>query len=346
MVRQTDKKDYHMAFLISLTILMAVCLGWLVIRSKLEPRLAVSDVDIGTYIPGQIVERAIRLENKGWRSLTIHEANVCCGTSLPDGFPKRIAPQSTNSIVVRMRTPRGYNALEKKITLKTNDPKNHVSIIAISGKPDISITVNPPSVDLEYVVAGRKVANAVTFLIPDNKQPTFSFITSSPNIQISSPHSIPARRFGNREYNMFVMDVSVDKETPRGLLQEYIFVKTGITRRPYVVVPVKGMVERGLRVRPKQVFFGMVAGKSIVNRVIRLEVIGPGWDSVKIETPGFPGITAKVQQKDENEFRLHVSLDPAQMSVKLKSHITLHGYNGDTIQIPVLAIRKPLERGN
>lgn len=342
MVRQINKRVYLISFLIGLMVLLVGGVGLLWGRSVLVPRLVVSDVDIGTYVPGQAVERTIRLENKGWRSLIINKAKPCCGMSLPYGFPKRIPARSTDVIVFRIKPRSGPFPFENSIALHTNGPGEPVKKVFVRGAPDLPFYAAPSSIDLHHVVAGGKFANAVTFLIPDNKRPAFGLATSSPNIQISSPRSIPARRFGNREYNMFVMDVVVDKETPRGPMQEYILVKTGIAGRPYVVVPVKGMVESGLRVRPEQIFFGMVIGESIVTRSIRLEVIGPGWDSIKVWPPNFPGIAAKLQQKDEKKFELHVSLDPERMPEQLKSYITLEDSSGDTLQIPLLAVRKTL----
>lgn len=327
---------------IIIVILVVAVTGWLWHTTTSCPELVVSDIDLGTYKSARTLERAIRLDNRGSGELLVHDVKTCCGISLLGDFAKRIPAGSTEVIVLQIKPRGGPVPYENSFTLHTNDSRKPVKKVFVRGTPNLPIYVSPSSIDLKHIVAGEQVANAVTFLIPDNKQPAFSLVTSSPNIQISSPRSIPARRFGNREYNMFVMDVAVDKETPRGAMQEYILVKTGIARRPYVVVPVKGMVERGLRVRPEQIFFGMVRGESIVTRSIRLEVIGPGWNAIKVAPTNCPGIAAKLQQKGEKKFELHVSLDPARMPEQLKSYITLEDSSGDTLQIPVLAVRKTL----
>lgn len=121
MVRDTDKIDYRTAFLIGLAVLMAVCLGWLVVNSMVGPRLFVSYVDIGTYVPGQVIERVVRLENEGWGSLIINQAKPCCGLSLPYGFPRRIPAKSADVIVVRLRAPDSPVPLEKDFALHTNE---------------------------------------------------------------------------------------------------------------------------------------------------------------------------------------------------------------------------------
>jgi len=342
MVRQINKRVYLISFFIVLMVLLVGGIGWIWSRSALVPRLVVSDIDLDACKSARTLERALRLENRGSGELLIHDAKVCCGISLVGDFPKRISARSTDVIVLRIPIPDGPLTFKKSFALYTNDPRDPEKVVSVRGTSDMPIYVSPPSIDLKHIVAGEQVAKAAVTMIPDNKEVTFSLVTSSPNIQASFPRRVPVTRFGNREYGMFEMDVGVDKETPRGPLQEYILLKTGIAGRPYVVVPVKGMVERGLRVRPEQIFFGMVRGESIVTRSIRLEVIGPGWDSIKIEPSGFPGIAAKLQKKGEKKFELHVSLDPSRMPEQLKSYITLEDSSGDTLQIPLLAVRKTL----
>lgn len=339
MIKQTNKRIYLISLFIVLMVIVVGFVGLLWGRSLLVPRLFVPYVDIGTYMPGQVIERVVRLENEGWGSLIIHEVK---GMSLPYGFPKRIHAKSTDVIVLRFRAPDGPIPLERNITLHTNDPKEPVMKVFMRGMPDSPFYASPSKIDLKYIVPGENVEKVVAFLTPDNNHSDFSLVASSPNIKISSARNIPARRIDEKEYQIFLIDVGVNKEIPRGAMQEYILVKTGLAKRPYVVVPVKGIVDRGLRVRPEQVFFGMVKDESIMNRIIRLEVIGPGWDSIKIGPLGFSGISAKLQKKREQKFDLHVSLDPAGMPKILKSYITLEDSSGDTIQIPVLAMQKTL----
>jgi len=332
---------------IIISILMVIMAGavtgsfWL--TTKRRPELIVSDINLGIYKSAHTLERVLRLENRGPGELLIHDATICCGMSLVGDFPKTIAAGSTDVIVLSFKTPDSPVPLEKYFTLRTNDPEEPVKKVFVRGMPDLPVYASPPVIDLKHIDAGDRVVRAAMIMIPDDSnQASFNIVTSSQNIRVSELRSGPFRRIENREYETFVMDVGVDKETPRGPLQEYIYIKTGISRRPYVVIPVKGMVERGLRTQPNQIFFGMVAGDSIVNRIIRLEVIGPGWGSIKIRPSGIPGIAAKLQQKGKEKFELHVSLDPARMPKQLKSYITLEDSSGDTLQIPLLAMQKTL----
>ena len=325
-----------------IVIVAGAVTGWFWLTMTRGPELVVSDIDLGTYTSAHTLERALRLQNRGPGELVIDNAATCCGISQVGDLPKRIPPKSSDVIVFRIKPEASPFPYEKSFALHTNDSRKPVKKVFVRGTPDMPVYVSPGSIDLKHVVAGEQLSEAALILIADNKQATFSVVTSSPNIQASPPRRVPRKRLGNRVYDRFAVDVRVDKEAPRGPLHEYIFLKTGIADRSYVVVPVRGMVECGLRVRPKQVFFGMVASEAIVRRIIRVEVIGPGWDSIRIGPSNSPGIAAKLQQKSEKKFELHVSLDPVRMPDKLKSKLTLQNSSGDTIQIPVLAMRKTL----
>ena len=342
MIKKIDKGLYRIVILVSLTVILSLCVCWFLNVSKVHPKLVINDINLGSFEVAHTMEQAVRLENQGSGELLIYDVKTCCGMSLAGDFPKRISAGSEDVFVVRIRIPESHIPLEKNFVLHTNDPIEPVKKVFIRGVLDLPVYVSPTSIDLQYIVAGKQVKKAGIIMLPDNGQMDFNIVTSSQNIRVSELRSGPFRRIENREYETFVMDVGVDKETPRGPLQEYIYIKTGISRRPYVVIPVKGMVECGLRTQPNQIFFGMVAGDSIVNRIIRLEVIGPGWGSIKIRPSGIPGIAAKLQQKGEKKFELHVSLDPARMPKQLKSYITLEDSSGDTLQIPLLAMQKLL----
>jgi len=342
MIKKIDKGLYRIVILVSLTVILSLCVCWFLNVSKVHPKLVINDINLGSFEVAHTMEQAVRLENQGSGELLIYDVKTCCGMSLAGDFPKRISAGSEDVFVIRIRIPESHIPLEKNFVLHTNDPIEPVKKVFIRGVLDLPVYVSPTSIDIQYIVAGKQVKKAGIIMLPDNGQMDFNIVTSSPNIQVSSPRSIPQNIINGREYSMYAIDILVTEKTPRGTLQEYIFVKTGIAGRPYVVVPVKGMVESGLRVRPEQVFFGMVRGESIVTRSIRLEVIGPDWDSINVRPPDCPGIAAKLQQKGEKKFDLHVSLDPARMPEQLKSHITLEDSSGDTLQIPVLAVRKTL----
>lgn len=340
MAKQENHLSYRTLFIIGLIVLIVVPLAWSWAKSFFVPKLVVSDIDIGNCVPGQAVERTIVIKNEGRRPLLIHEAKTCCGVSLPYGFPKKIPARSTDVIVLRLRTPDGLVTIEKDITLHTNDPGEPVKKVFVRGTHSAPLYALPSLLNMKVIVAGKTLDKAVTFMIADNKQAHWSVVTSSPNLHTSEPRRIPAKRIGNKDYELFVMDVGVDKDASRGPLQEYIYVKTGIAGRRYFVIPVEATVERGLRVQPQQAFFGVVKGASKVNRIIRLEVIGPGWDSFKVNSSECPFIKTNVERKGEKKFELHISLDPTHMPKKLKSALTLESASGDSLHIPVLALRK------
>jgi hypothetical protein len=111
--------------IIIISILMVIMAGavtgsfWL--TTKRRPELIVSDINLGIYKSAHTLERVLRLENRGLGELLIYDATICCGISQVGDLPKRIPPNSTDFIVLRIKPRSGPFPYENSLTLHTND---------------------------------------------------------------------------------------------------------------------------------------------------------------------------------------------------------------------------------
>lgn len=329
---RTERRTGLKAVAIVVVLLAGITAAWLYGRATRAPRLAVSDLDLGILMPGRSLERVIPIENQGRQALIIHQATACCGMSLPYGFPSKIAPESTGYIVARFRTPAHPTASEWKITLRTNDPMRPVSVISLRSRPDKRLTVLPARIDLGHVVAASTFRAACTIRTAGEVKGRYHVATSSPAVTASL-------RTATNDATVEI-DLQLSESAARGELQEYLYVKTGLPSRPNVVIPVSATIEKGLRPRPEQVYFGLVSGAQVVVRRVGLEIIGPGWDTVEIEPLGCDALDATIEPRERRGFELCVSLDPTKMSDVLKRWIVLRGSSDDTLRIAVIAARK------
>lgn len=318
--------------LVGLAGVIVISAIWLSAHLSARPRLAVSDVDLGSYIPGQTLERAVCIRNEGRRALAIYAVEPCCGMTVPFGFPTAVGPRSAAYVVVRLDTPASYGPIGATLTLRTNDPRNTLAHVAIRATPDDSITVSPTRVDLGYVVAGSTFAGVSIIKVAESWAVPPVAVASTPDLTVSLRQSADGKNVQ--------IDLGIAEGTPRGTLHEYLYVKTGVTRQPNVIIPVLATIERGLRPRPRQVYFGLVTGTRAVSRRIALEVIGSGWDSPHVESVACEGMEARLARTGDGRLGLCVSLDPTQMTQTVNSHITLSSGTGDSIEIPVIAVRK------
>jgi hypothetical protein len=190
--------------------------------------------------------------------------------------------------------------------------------------------VTPSSVSLGYIVPKSKFPHIAK--IQTEKTPK-----GTPYITTSSPH-LKAFLHNNVENNIIGIDLEIAGNAPRGKLKEYVYVKTGVRSRPNVIIAVSGVVEQGIRARPEVVFFNVIKREQILSRTIRLQVIDPSWKTVKVEPVEQQYIQVNLQQLDEDNFELQVSLYSSKMPAVLDFPITLRNEHGDAMLLPLLAV--------
>ncbi len=328
-MKQLHIRITHIALL---TVVVMAGAGF-IYGEYLTPRLEATNIDLGTFVPGQTLERVVKIRNLGWKTLILYDAKACCGTTLPQGFPKQIGPRSSAYIPVRIQTSTKYNSLHRKIALKTNDRTQPVSNILIHGEPDTCITVNPEKVLLEYIVEGGAFSNIAEVKM-QNKPEKSAYITTS-------SHYIKAWLDEDPDVdNVYRVNIEISRNTPRGDLVEYIYIKTGISDRPNITIPITAKVERGLRPRPERIFFGVIDGTIRISRSIRLIVIGPEWESFEVENFEHDGIEAEIEQENLKHFKLNIHIYPLKMRALLDTFVTLRNSSGNEMTIPLFAVHK------
>jgi len=301
------------------------------------PEVIVSDLEVGVFTPGQTVERVLPIENRGGRTLEIRNVKACCGVTLPLGYPQKIAPRSSSCIVLRIHLPFTFHPWERTLALTTNDRKRAAVSVRLTAQADPALKIEPATIDLGYIADGNCLANAATIR-------TAAATELSPYIAASVPY-LKASLRKDTSGRGHVLDVAVAENAPPGRVREHLYVVAYTPPRRLTAVPVSGTIEHGLRARPEQVFFEVGGEKTTRARHIRLRVIHSQWRSFAVESSDCRAISAQLSRIDDNTFDLHVSLDPTQVLSSLDTLVRLRNPDGDTLQIPVLAIRRKTPQG-
>jgi hypothetical protein len=333
MQTQISSKGRQRLFRWMVVMAIVLCAGWAASALILRPRMVVSDIDLGVVAPGATVERAVPVENRGRGRLALREVKTCCGVATPYGVPREIEARSSTCIIMRIAVPYTYNMIERTVTITTNDRRCPIREIRIRGQLDRSVVVDPSHVNLGYVMNEGRFRDAIEMTRETEKvENALSVVTSAPWI-VTSLHD-------DGVSGRATVDITILPEAPRGEFREYLYVKTGVPERRNVIIPVEGVVERGLRIRPQRAFFGIVEGKTPVSRKVRVEVIGAGWDRMEIEPTDIEGLDASLERKGAKTLELRLTLDPRKMPPFLNSFVTLRNMSSDCVRIPILAVRQ------
>lgn len=308
----------------------AIGLGLYVFAAK--PNMLVSNIDLGVYTPGQSFERVLPIANKGFRTLKISNIKTCCGVSLPLGYPRRIGPRTTAYIPVRVQTPVDYSELKRVVVVASENDKPY-SEVYILGKPETSVIISPPAIDLGYIRPESHL-NGVTKISCDEGIELQYATTSDAYLKAIQ------REYDNGKY----IDLSISKDAPYGEFREYIYIKTNFIKKRNLIVPVRGFLERGLRVRPLQVFFNLIEKGEKSRREVDIEVIDSTWNDFEIGSLQHSGIKAHIESESEKRFRLCVDIDPLKTPLPVNSFITLKNSLGESIKVPLTATNKDIPK--
>jgi hypothetical protein len=326
-------KLFSLLAFIFLSILIGILIVNVIVDVRLiSPKLVVSNLDLGTFVPGSELERTIAVTNKGWRTLNISDVNTCCGCTIRN-VPLKIAGGSTGFLSFKLRTPNGCGEFRREIKLATNDPKNRRKRVVLHGLPDNSIIAKPVFINLGHVVPGVNLSDIIELQAEDTNQFNPYVVTSAPYLK-ASLHSCQVE-------GSVRIGLEITKDAPRGKIAEYLYSKTGIDGRPNIIIPISGTIERGLRIRPEVAYFGSIGRNQAITRSVRLQVLDPIWKEIRVVVPEEDmGISANLERKNDNNLILNVVLDPSETPPVLSSCVVLKNSMGDTLEIPVYAVRK------
>jgi hypothetical protein len=222
-------------------------------------------------------------------------------------------------------------ALEKLIAFETDDPSHSLIECLIKGEPDFSAPYAIQNVGCGKITPGQVVHGFWQVFKGSGPDLTCQAVTTVPYIRVFVEQ---ADAQGNVK---LALEVSAD--APRGELHGFIFVTTGVRANPSVSAEFHAEVERGIRMYPEHAYFGPVTGDTPVSREVTLEMLEPGWDVIQVNSPEQKCLEAKIEQVDHRQYKLKVFLDPTNMPQILKSNVTIRDGSGDSLQVPVFAMR-------
>lgn len=127
--QKTKRKRSNMknTFIILFTLITTVIIA--------QPKISIEqpDHDFGTFNEGVDSAHVFIVKNVGDRPLYIISVSKPCGCTSPTYSEKPIKPNETGTVVVRYYSADHPGHFKKTLQIRTNDPKNSVFTISISG---------------------------------------------------------------------------------------------------------------------------------------------------------------------------------------------------------------------
>ena len=201
------------------------------------PSIAIAEKNVAfaPVLEGTTVVHDYTVENIGTADLQIQRIKTGCGCTTAD-FTRTIPPGAKGHISIHVKT-RGYGGkiFKRPMTLFTNDPKNPVVELFISGPVDNFADIAPPTA----VFRGKpdEIAEMLVSVTPDAKYP-FKVVDSRLDKSLEGKIEYQIEELEN---GMVLRVSNLVKDA--GHYKGRIYLKTDHPARPEISVTVLGQIE-------------------------------------------------------------------------------------------------------
>jgi hypothetical protein len=122
--------------------------------------------DFGRVMQGETLKHVFSFSNKGSSALEILNVEPSCGCQAASLSSKKIGAGQSGEIEVILDTSGLIGAVDKSVTLITNDPRRPSVSLSIRADVKPEISVSSPSIYFENVPKGEEVAKEIIVTIP------------------------------------------------------------------------------------------------------------------------------------------------------------------------------------
>lgn len=124
-----------------------------------QPRLVVrggNEVNFGKVFGGQKPKKTVIIANKGTKPLIINSATATCECAQISLQKTTIPPGKTTKLFLTLNTKNTSGPIQKSISIVSNDPASHTTILSLSALVEQLFAVEPPRLrfTVEETVSG------------------------------------------------------------------------------------------------------------------------------------------------------------------------------------------------
>jgi hypothetical protein len=153
---------------------MWVCLiAGLMVLSGQEKAASIAfdnpEKDFGKVLQGETLKHVFRFSNKGSATLEILSVEPSCGCQAASPSAKKIQAGQSGQIEVSVDTAGLTGAIDKSVTIATNDPRRPLVTVSVRADVQPEISVSSSSIYFETVPKGNDVTKEVIITVPPER---------------------------------------------------------------------------------------------------------------------------------------------------------------------------------
>lgn len=276
--------------------------------------------DYGVVPQGAVVQHEFPVENRGSGPLTISRVVAQCGCTATNASKDLLQPGERGSIKVNFDTSNFSGDREKTVTVFSSDPETQMVTLFLRGRIEPGVLLRPDRLLFGDVARGMPVTQEFSAEVaPGSRMVILEARSFSRYITVQEKEGDSHRK---------VFSVTIGPDVPmeefRARISLRVQGKDG--RQRDVDVPVFASVKGILRLNPPVLSLGILEGKDVIRRSVKLEYMGPGeatLKSVESSSSAVKGTVVEAQKGKGRVFLLSVEADPESVTRDLKAAVTV-----------------------
>jgi hypothetical protein len=234
----------QLSIILFLSFFMIFCLGALFAQEGPKVKFQEEKWDFGKLKEGQVKSHVFIFNNNGDASLVIKRVRTSCGCAAALISDKNIEPGKKGELKVTLNS-RGYEGnIAKYIYVESNDRSQPVKQLQISATIEVPprprIDLERYSVDSGLILEGEPIPAKAIIKNSGERELKISFShRDATYLHKGKPIVADLRIAAGKEAEVEIM---IPPRSKKGLIREYILLKSNDTRRPNLSLYVSGYI--------------------------------------------------------------------------------------------------------
>lgn len=245
MVESKNKPQITLWALLSVFILF-IFGGLTPLLSEQAPQIVFREDtwDFGKVKEGQVLSHTFIFSNEGNSHLRIKKVDTSCGCTAALASKQEIPPGKSGEIKVKFHTKGYAGKVSRYIFVESNDPRNFRKRLVVTAQIEVpprpQIKIEDYSQDLGLVLEGEKLSTQISIKNTGERELEVEFSHQNASFFHEGKKINPPLRIASGKEVQVTINIPPPSE--KGLLREYILVKSNDPRRPNVSIYVSGYI--------------------------------------------------------------------------------------------------------
>ena len=293
------------------------------------------EYDFGVVDNDKPVRYTFYVKNTGTSLLKIREIVPDCNCTLVSISSKIIAPGEQTQLTLEFDIGGDWGSKTTTATILSNDPHHPATRVVMRGIAKTTLPISPSAIELGHKVDNTKTVHK-KIRIRDNGLGELKI----EDVKTSSK-AIVATIFQTEKGEDAVIDVSINPQTFRNRIDEFLLIYTSVPNNREIRIPISGEIATPIQIFPKTFFFGIIKKGKLYSRTITITFPDTKFHVTNSEGSLQEATIKVISADDGRQYAIEVNLSVKNTSSKIiRGKIKLYTNHPEQplIEIPLYAV--------